>query len=186
MLLSHDISAPVFTRRVMGGFMVQHRRDPPYTTCRCSTATEGVCQNAFKSLYNCGASNSSRPIYVAPLPHLILNQSEFCPVLESFTDDGSVYISDIGSGMREEYDSVQFQSGYEVDGLGADFLKAGVCEFTGDASENIGSGVSDECKESEGGNDDMVSAQYYQETEDALSVTVWYNNWVCNLLCIYE
>lgn len=175
MRLSHDITPPVFTRRVMGGFVVQHRRDPPYTACGCSSNTaEKICQTSFEPLLECGVSSSDNPVYVIPLPNIIQNQGNVCPILGSVLstqNNQSTDNSDSNSrgNGTSTCDSLQFQSGYVVDGLGADLLSAGSCMC---GSEDSGSG--DQCGTCEIVGD--VPAHYYQETEDIFSVTVWYNN----------
>lgn len=186
--LSHDVTAPVFTRRVIGGFVLQHRRDPPYSVCGCND-TQSVCSNFFGSLQPCG-NDSVRPVYVAPLPDLFPIQSGSCPSLKyssgssevgNRSESGEDGCGSDGSGSHSGDDesgeggsadhveggceSLNFQPGYEVDGLGADFLNAGVCD-----REGVG-----RCG-CEGGEGRMMSALYYPGTEETLSVTVWYNN----------
>jgi ATP-binding cassette subfamily A (ABC1) protein 3 len=179
MQLSDKVTAPVFTRRVMGGIVVQHRRDPPYSVCRCSD-TETVCRRYFSSLRECGSMIGDSPVYVTHLPNFFLGQSEFCPALESGVfsswpgDDGGSVSGDGGSGDGGDggssgksgrgdsgglggCESVKFQGGYEVDGLAADSLGGDACNCTD-------------------GDKMALSAHYYQEPEEVLSVTVWYNN----------
>ena len=176
MRLSHEVTAPVFTRRVMGGFVVQHRRDPPYTACGCSSSTtESICQSSFEPLLDCGAGNSDHPVFVALLPNIIQNQSNFCPNLLSTHNNSTSGVGSSSGNAAGKCDSLQFQSGYVVDGLGADLLSADVCEC---AAGDGGSG--EECGKCERGSD--VSAHYYKEAEEVLSVTVWYNNRVSQLV----
>ena len=147
----------------MGGFAVQHRRDPPYSVCGCSN-TQTVCHTSFTSLQKCGPGSSSRPIYVVPL----LSQSGVCPAESNKSADG-----DIGDGvMVGGCDLVEFEPGYEVDGLSADLLHSSGANMTGRGCE---------CGDGEG--EPMVSAHYYQESENTLSVTVWYNNRVSGNTC---
>ena len=184
MRLSHDITAPVFTRRVMGGFIVQRVRDPPYSACGCATPRH-TCENIFGILLPCGANDSSRSIYLAPLFPV---QGNSCPGLNSVSlslqessedtgsgnssssnNSGSGSSDDGGSGASGDdvmrgCGSLEFEPGYEVDGFGADILNAETC--------NVSSGCG-----SDGVNiSDMISAQYYPELEETLTVTVWYNN----------
>ncbi|CAI8007469.1 ATP-binding cassette sub-family A member 3 [Geodia barretti] len=175
MRLSHAITAPVFTRRVVGGFVVQRRRDPPYSVCGCSN-TQTVCRSFFNSLHECGG-DSSRPVYVVPS----LIQTGVCPALKSSDrlnswnggnrsgvgDSGDVWSGD--GVMEGGCEAVEFPHHYEVDGLSADLLqRAGEC-----GCGNV-TGGGCECGDCEGGR--MVSAHYYQDSEETLSVTVWYNN----------
>ena len=166
--------------------MVQRLRDPPYSVCGCSN-TSTVCRKSFSSLCEYGSHNGSRTVYVAPLlQDLPSGQSEFCKVLRSSSDrssgnkddnngTGNSTNSASGESVSSDSvttggcDSVRFKPGYVVDGLSADLLSAGVCD--------CGEGVTSrgcECGEGEG--EGMVSAHYYQESEETLSVTVWYNN----------
>ena len=181
MRLSHGITPPVFTRRVVGGFVVQYRRDPPYSVCGCSNVS--VCRSSFSALQECGRveSNTSHPIYVVPS----LIQTRVCPALGSCDvhsgtsenrsrDSGDVCSSDDvmvgGCDSVELRDSVELGRGYEVDGHSTDILMSHCVCGCGD---NV-TGGGCECGEGEG--ERMVSAHYYQESEETLSVTVWYNN----------
>ena len=178
----------------MGGFVVQHRRDPPYSVCGCSD-TETVCRKSFASLCEYG-SGGRHPVYVAQLADPS-GQSGVCG-LGSISENGTSVDGDNGASgdsgasgddggsgssdgvMMGGCDSLKFQHGYEVDGLSADLLGAGVCE----CGEGVTSGGC-ECGEGEG--EGVVSAHYYQESEETLSVTVWYNNRVSELVvqCTY-
>ena len=159
----------------MGGFVVQRGRDPPYSVCGCSN-TQTVCRSFFNSLHECGG-DSSRPVYVVPS----LIQTGVCPALKSSDrlnswnggnrsgvgDSGDVWSGD--GVMEGGCEAVEFPHHYEVDGLSADLLqRAGAC-----GCGNV-TGGGCECGDCEGGR--MVSAHYYQDSEETLSVTVWYNN----------
>ena len=173
MRISHNITAPVFTRRVMGGFALQHRRDPPYAVCGCPDI-DSVCINFFRSLQPCGGRRSGRTVYVAPLPHF---QNGSCTSLDlrfnsSISVESESREGGSGDGERGVCGSLVLQPGYEVDGMGADLLNAGVCDSEDESGDSVsGDGVTG-CV----GEDSLVSSLYYQETEEMLSVTVWYNN----------
>ena len=159
----------------MGGFVVQRRRDPPYSVCGSSN-TQTVCRSSFNSLHECGGNSS--PIYVVPS----LIQTGVCPALESSdrlnswncgNRSGVGDSGDVGSGdgaMEGGCEAVEFPHHYEVDGLSADLLQSGGACGCGD---NV-TGGGCECVDGEGGR--MVSAHYYQDSGETLSVTVWYNN----------
>lgn len=167
MRLSHDITAPVFTRRVVGGFVLQHRRDPSYTVCACNS-TDVVCNNFFGSLQLC-QHDIGRPTYLAPLSDLHMIQNSSCTDLDfrNFKNERNESGEGVsGEGdLQEERgcDSLDFQPGYEVDGLGAGLLQTGACDCHGL-----------ECNEER--EKCLVSTQYHQEMVETLSVTVWYNS----------
>ena len=205
MRLSDDVTAPVFTRRVMGGFVVQYKRDPPYSVCGCFNDTDEVCRSLFRSLQPC--NESTRPVYIAPLPNLIPLQNESCPSLDGGSGDdvsgdggssgdgvsgdggsGDGESGDGGSGNSGSGDGVSgdgvcgeggsgdggcesLQPGYEMDGLGADILNAGVCDCENVIACEDGEGV-----EGCGCEVNVSSALYHHESQEFLSVTVWYNN----------
>ena len=200
MRLSHDITEPVFTRRVMGGFALQYTRDTPYSVCG-SSDTESVCQRDFGILQPCG-NDDGRPVYIAPLPQLFHIQNRSCPILDTIefsynsslgnddcglvasgasTSSGSVSgdgVSSVGesgdsaggNGEGGSGDSVceslALEPGYEVDGLGADFLHMGACDCESCEGLSV-------CEDDE---DRPLAAHYHQDTENTLSATVWYNN----------
>ena len=233
MRLSHDITEPVFTRRVMGGFALQYTRDTPYSVCG-SSDTESVCQRDFGILQPCG-NDDGRPVYIAPLPQLFHIQNRSCPILDTIefsynsslgNDDCGVVASGAstssgsgsgdgvssaggsgdgdssaggsgdgdssagesgdggssaggsgeggssagGSGEGGSGDSVceslALEPGYEVDGLGADFLHMGACDCESCEGLSV-------CEDDE---DRPLAAHYHQDTENTLSATVWYNN----------
>ena len=185
MRISHNITAPVFTRRVMGGFALQHRRDPPYAVCGCPDI-DSVCINFFRSLQPCGGQHNGRPVYIAPLPDLLPFQNGTCPGLSlrcnsSVSDKCESREDGRGDGRSNDgkkgaCESLDFQPGYEVDGMAADLLNAGVCNSS-DSVNGDGDGVSgDGVTGYAVGEDSLVSSLYYQETEEMLSVTIWYNN----------
>ena len=160
--LSHDITGPVFTRRVVGGFAVQHRRDPPYTVCACAT-TDVVCSSFFKSLQLCQQSGGQLT-YFAPLPGVnnSCTNADFGSAIGGSRESGSRegvgdFREQVGSG------SLEFHPGYAVDGLSADLLQTGACDCDGL-----------ECKMEK--EECLMSTQYHKETIETLSVTVWYNN----------
>ena len=193
MRLSDDVTAPVFTRRVMGGFVVQYKRDPPYSVCGRSD-TDEVCRSLFRSLQPC--NETAHPVYVAPLPNLIPLQNGSCPGLDTLSYNspgnnggyGDGVSGDGGSGDGVSGDGVSgegvsgegvsgddgcesLQPGYEMDGLGADILNAGMCDCENVIGCEDGEGVMG-C----GCEVNMSYVLYHNESQEFLSVTVWYNN----------
>ena len=197
MRISHNIRAPTFTRRVMGGFVLQHRRDPPYTVCGRSSV-DSVCRDFFQSLQPCGGRSSGQLVYVTPLSDfrnrscagLDFNSSVTIgsEIRECESGDGGSDDGEFGDGEGEYMcESLDLQPGYEVDGMGADLLNKGVCDSEGVSGDGesddgesddgeIGGGVSGDGVTRCVGNKNRVSAHYYKEIEEMLSVTVWYNN----------
>lgn len=166
--LSHDITGPVFTRRVVGGFALQHRRDPPYTLCACVTP-DVVCKSLFKSLELCQQHSGSQLTYFAPSSGVnsSCKNANFRSAIGGRGEGGSRE-GENGEGVsdpREEVGcgSLEFHPGYVVDGLSADLLQTRACDCDGLECKT----EKEEC---------LMSTQYHKETIETLSVTVWYNN----------
>ena len=183
MRIAHDMTPAVFTRRLVGGFVVSHKnRDPPYTVCGCMDTVK-TSRDYFSDLALCKLENTTickrenttickhenttvckrenTTVYLTPWNNFA-NTMYRCDTASRLTNFSLPNnCSDIAddSNLR---DSLSLASGYEVDGTSADILNGQACSAIGCPCE---------CD-----SDRPVASYFQSETNASTVATVWYNN----------
>lgn len=168
MRIADDMTPAVFTRRVVGGFVLSHRnRDPPYTVCGCND-TSKTCRDSFRDLVLCKLGHESLPIppvYFTPLNSAMSTKYNCSTASPPTSFSSPKNVPDYGDSC----DPIPlFDSGYEIDGTSADILNTVACSQVGCPSEDA--------------RDRPVASLFQSETTPTTVATVWYNNRVRNYL----
>lgn len=156
MRIAHGMTPAVFTRRVVGGFVVSHKnRDPPYTVCGCKD-TSKTCHDYFGGLER--YPNTS--IYMTrTLQNNFANITYHC---DTASERDNVSSPNNCSDDSALCDCIPLDPGYEVDGTSADIINGLACSSTGCPCEN--------------NTDRPVASHFQSEATTATVATVWYNN----------